>query len=448
MKKQPIPNKEEQSIIQMLSQVQDGLQINEIEAQLPNFTSRRTLQRRLSHLEKSGYLHKTGLKSGTKYRLAQSEELLSLSAESKRLKARLSKPLSQRERVPYHPEFLFSYKPNQTFYLPEKTRQYLHSIGQRFRQKLEPGTYVKKILHRLLIDLSWNSSRLEGNTYSLLETERLIEYGMTAVGKDAFETQMILNHKAAIEFVVDQCVEMGLCKYTILNIHAILSDKLLANPRARGYLRQIPVGIGKTVYQPPVIPQLIEQCFETIIDTAKKIHDPFEQSFFLMVQLPYLQPFEDVNKRVSRITANIPLMQHNLSPLSFIDVPQNDYVGGLLAVYELNQVAYLRDVYVWAYERSASHYQVIQDTLTAPNLIALRYKKTLHELVKFVVMHNIGGAEIIKVVRDWTATHTEKSHAKQFALLAEREIASLHTGNIAVYQIPPEVFLKWDRVKH
>jgi Fic family protein len=92
------------------------------------------------------------------------------------------------------------------------------------------------------------------------------------------------------------------------------------------------------------VPDLINECFEQVLDTAKAIQNPFEQAFFLMVHISYLQPFEDVNKRVSRLIANIPLIRLNLSPLSFVDVPQKTYINGLLAVYELNQIDLLRDV--------------------------------------------------------------------------------------------------------
>src|SRR5205807_10078844 len=132
-----------------------------------------------------------------------------------------------------------------------------------------------------------------------------------------------------------------------------LSNNLLADPRASGRLRTIPVAIRKTTYHPLEVPQLIEECFDQILDTAAAISDPFEQSFFAMVHLPYLQPFEDVNKRVSRLAANIPFIRQNLSPLSFVEVPKRIYVDAMLAVYELNRTELLRDVYKWAYQRSA-----------------------------------------------------------------------------------------------
>jgi Fic family protein len=160
------------------------------------------------------------------------------------------------------------------------------------------GTYARHILNRLLIELSWNSSRLEGNTYSLLDTKRLIEFGQEAEGRDRLEAQMILNHKDAVEFLVGNAAEIGFNRYTILNLHAILANNLLADERAAGRLRHIGVCIDGSVYHPPETPQLVEECFDQMLATAAAITDPFEQSFFVMVQLPYLQPFDDVNKRV------------------------------------------------------------------------------------------------------------------------------------------------------
>ena len=165
---------------------------------------------------------------------------------------------------------------------------------------LPAGTYARQILSRLIIDLSWASSRLEGNTYSRLDTERLILFGQSAEGKDAVETQMILNHKAAIEFLVDAADELRFNKYTLLNLHALLSDNLLANHDAVGRLRELPVEISGSVFHPMAIPQVLAECFTQILDTAEAIRDPFEQSFFVMVHLPYLQPFEDVNKISTR----------------------------------------------------------------------------------------------------------------------------------------------------
>ena len=124
--------------------------------------------------------------------------------------------------------------------------------------------------------LSWNSSRLEGNTYSLLETERLIGEGAAASGKDALDAQMILNHKEAIEYLVDAAAEIAFDRFTVLNLHAMLADRLLQNPAAAGRLRKIAVGISVTSFQPLEGPQRIEACFDLMLHKAAAIRDPIE----------------------------------------------------------------------------------------------------------------------------------------------------------------------------
>src|SRR5690606_33992719 len=211
------------------------------------------------------------------------------------------------------------------------------------------------------------------------------EFGQIAKGKDAIETQMILNHKAAIEMLIEGADEVGFDAFTFKNLHAVLSQDLMPDPLANGRLRRRPVDISGTVFHPLALPQVIEDGFAMLLNKASTIADPFEQAFFLMVQLPYLQPFEDVNKRVSRIGANLPLIKHNLCPLSFIDVPERAYVEGTLGVYELNQIDLLRDVFVWAYERSCQRYLAISQTLVAPDPLKIKYREALIQAVQAVV---------------------------------------------------------------
>jgi Fic family protein len=203
----------------------------------------------------------------------------------------------------------------------------------------------------------------------------LIKFGQAAEGKDAQETQMILNHKAAIEFLVEQAEEIGFNRYTLLNVHALLSENLLHDPEASGRLRRITVDISGTVFHPLAIPQIIEECFQQLLDTVAAITDPFEQAFFVMVHLPYLQPFEDVNKRASRLAANISLIQRNLCLLSFVDVPERAYVDGTIGVYELCRVELLRDVLVWAYERSVQQYLAIRQSMAQPARFAFAIER-------------------------------------------------------------------------
>ena len=169
------------------------------------------------------------------------------------------------------------------------------------------GTYVRKIHQRLLIDLSWNSSRLEGNTYSLLETSRLLELGESVAGKDALETQMILNHKAAIAFLVDEAEHIGFNRQTILNLHALLAENLLPDSAAWGRLRSAVVQIGGSSYHPRwKFPTSSTSVSRRCWTRRPQFRTPSNKRSSPLVHLSYLQPFLDVNKRVSRLTANLP----------------------------------------------------------------------------------------------------------------------------------------------
>ncbi|WP_243689252.1 Fic family protein [Geotalea toluenoxydans] len=301
---------------------------------------------------------------------------------------------------------------------------------------------ARQVLGRLLIDLSWASSYLEGNTYSLLDTERLISFGQAAEGKDALETQMILNHKQAIEFLVESADEIGFNRYSILNLHAILSDNLLSDTEACGRLRQIGVGIGGSVYTPLSTPQLLDEYFQLVLDSAAAITDPFEQSFFALVHLSYLQPFEDVNKRVARLSANIPLIRNNLCPLSFIDLPKRAYVEGILGIYELNRIELLRDVFVWGYERSVKRYLSAREELGEPDPFRMKYRSALTEVIRAVVLQPTGDARVF--VNAWTTEYIPENDRQRFIGLVHAELKGLHEGNIARFRLRPAEFEVWE----
>jgi hypothetical protein len=302
-------------------------------------------------------------------------------------------------------------------------------------------TFARDILHRLLIDLSWASSRLEGNTYTRLDTERLIDFGQAAEGKDAVETQMILNHKAAIELLVSEAGQIGFFPYTILNLHALLSDGLLPDPRACGRIRERVVGIGGSVYHPMALPQRLEELFQIVLDMAQEIVDPFEQAFFAMVHLTYLQPFEDVNKRVARLAANIPLIRQNLCPLSFIDVPERAYVDAMLGVYELNRIELLRDVFVWAYERSCQQYVAVERQLVPPDAFRLRYRKELSAAIKAFVISRQSVTE--EAALGFVPKTIPMAETERFMRLMLEELPFLYEGNALRFGLRPLEVAAW-----
>jgi hypothetical protein len=295
------------------------------------------------------------------------------------------------------------------------------------------------------VDLSWASSKLEGNTYSRLDTQNLIEFGQIARGKDAIETQMILNHKAAIEMLIEDVDEVGFDAFTFKNLHAVLSQDLMRDPQASGRLRRRPVEVSGTVFHPLALPQVIEDCFQLLLDKATAIPDPFEQAFFLMVQLPYLQPFEDVNKRVSRIGANIPLIKHNLCPLSFIDVPERAYIEGTLGVYELNRVDLLRDVFVWAYERSCQRYLAITQSMVEPDPLKIKYREALIQAVQAVVKGLKPPSQ--EVIVRLSAEHAEEADRSAFAAVLMTALRQLHEGSVARYRLRRSEYSAWQAMQ-
>ena len=453
-----IPEQELETILAVVAAHPGGVPVRAIREGLPYELPPRMLQRRIALLVEQKRLVAEGRGKGRRYRApvtitsliagsatveGRGEGYVPISSEAEAIKRAVRAPIQQRQPVGYRRDFLDDYRPNLTYYLQAETRQRLLEMGRPPDGDRPAGTYARTIYSRLLIDLSWNSSRLEGNTYSLLETERLLELGEAADGKDALEAQMILNHKAAIDLLVQQADEIGFNRYTILNLHALLADNLLADPQAGGRLRHIPVGIDGTVYYPLEVPQLIDECFQRILDTATAIADPFEQAFFALVHLAYLQGFEDVNKRVSRLAANIPLIRGNLCPLSFVDVPERDYIDGVLGIYELNRIELLRDVFVWAYERSSARYSAVRQSLGEPDPFRLRYRALIVEVVATVVRATMDKKGATALVRQRAAEQVQSADQARFIEVAETEIMSLHEGNIARYRLRPAEFRAW-----
>ena len=448
----------------------EGIGIVDLSKTLVKIVSRRTLQRRLNNLTKKRRISAKGEGRARVYRAlgradiaiadpqgiglgrnAEEVELeievyVPVSPESQDVINYIRKPIHQRQPVGYDRLFLEWYQPDETFYLSQEIRDHLHKIGRSPDGPRPAGTYVRDILNRLLIDLSWASSRLEGNTYSRLDTQNLIERGQAAEGKDRREAQMILNHKAAIELLVEEAEEIGFNTFTFFNLHSLLSENLLADPGESGRLRNRIVEVSGTVFHPLGIPQQIEQYFRLILEKADAIEDPFEQAFFIMVHIPYLQPFVDVNKRVSRLGANISLIKHNLCPLSFVDVPEKSYVEGTLGVYELKQVALLRDVFVWAYERSSQRYLAVRETVVEPDPVRLRYREALITIVGEIVRgQQRPSAAAVREAAKSLVPNKDLNHVVELVI---GDLTHLHDGNVSRYRLRLSEYRAWQPLQN
>ena len=210
-----------------------------------------------------------------------------------------------------------------------------------------------------------------------------------------------------------------------------------------GRLREIPVGISGCTYSPLDVPQLIENYFDLILVKAKAVENPFEQALVILAFLPYLQPFDDVNKRVSRLAANIPLIKLNLVPISFVDVPADLYRQALMGFYELNDISLLKDLFIWAYTRSAQQYAAVIQKLGKPDPFRMKYRDGLLSIVREIVTTAVPRNEITQTIRSWTLLNILPADQEKFQGVAEIELNSLHEGNFARYRIRPSEFLAW-----
>jgi len=355
-----------------------------------------TVKRQLAQLVNTGVVASTGQARATRYRLVAPAVLeaqqvpetyqngtdgLIWSPGSRTMRHVLSQPLASRNPVTYQRSFVDDYLPNHSALLPRDVAAELASAGRMAGQQ-PAGTYARKVLEQLLIDLSWSSSRLEGNRYTLPDTVELFQTGLVKGDSDAV---MLLNHKRAIEFLVEAAPEYGLTAALVRNLHAVLMQDLLADTAGLGAIRQKVVNISHTVYVPTQNPALLEEMFELILHKSRLIKNPVEAAFFLWLQLAYLQPFEDGNKRSSRLAANVPLMLYNCAPLSFLDVDLHDYALAMIAVYERRDVAMAIDLFVWTYRRSLRKYQVIMEAMGAPDPLRLKYRELLSEVMVQIV---------------------------------------------------------------
>lgn len=455
---------QQEEILSMLARNPKGLGSEGILNGLQHPPTLRTVQRWLAELITERQIAAVGKGKATAYKLLAPIDIHSvspnsdapdaeetyfayipLSEEGREVFSYVRRPTAGRTPVGYQRKFLDSYIPNESWYLSKTVRSHLQRIGVTCDLERPAGTYGRAILNRLLIDLSWASSRLEGNTYSRLDTRNLIEFGRYADGKDAQDAQMILNHKAAIELLVDDADVISFDTHTFLSLHGLLSENLMPNPDASGRLRTRPVDIGGSVFVPVGAPQIIEECFHEILDKAAEISDPFEQAFFVMVHIPYLQPFEDVNKRVSRLGANISLLKHNLCPLTFIDVPDRAYIDATLGIYELNRVELLRDLFVWAYERSTREYVVVSKSLAEPEPLRLHYRLQLHEIVADIV-RNLR-LDVLQAIKQYADEQLNDEDRQAFVEMVQEEIKRLHKGIIARYRIRPSEFDAWQEAR-
>ncbi len=257
-------------------------------------------------------------------------------------------PFFNRPKKSYNFDFLRNYIPNQSSFLAEEHRELLEKSIEKLDLQTDFFLNNKRLLEISLIDLSFASSYLEGNTYDYVDTEILIKYNEVAKEKTIDDTQMILNHKKCIEYMVHYKRELPYTKKTFFEVHTLLGEKLLPKENL-GIIRTRIVEIGASTYTPLDNTYQLEEEFGVFLTKLEEIQNPFEQSLFILIFIPYFQVFLDINKRTSRMSANLPLLKNNLPLISLLAVDKRRYIDSILAIYELCDVSLMTDLFVENY---------------------------------------------------------------------------------------------------
>lgn len=327
------------------------LSSSEIQHLLKNGNSYSTTKRVLSKLVEKKLIDKIGQGKGTKYKIGKSYDIL----HSIDIEEYFKKDIDDRE---IKPTFNFKLIGEDLYSVDiftdielEKLNT-LQSIYAENISQLSETEYSKEI-ERLAIDLSWKSSQIEGNTYTLLETERLLKEKKTASGKLKDEAVMLLNHKDAIDFILENPDYLkNLSIREIEDIHSLLIKELGINKN----LRQRRVGITGTNYKPLDNEFQIKEAFREMCKLINSKTNIFEKSLLALVLISYIQGFMDGNKRTARIVSNSILIANEYCPISFRTVDSIDYKKAMLIFYEQNNITAFKRIFIDQFEFAVNTY--------------------------------------------------------------------------------------------
>lgn len=310
-----------------------------------------TVKRILSRMAASGFLTVLGAGPATAYRVSQ--------------RGRFLAPIDAKEYCSVEPDKRFGsdgYNPDLFAAIPadifsEGEQEALDRATKEYEERIKgvPKALREKELERLVIELAWKSSQIEGNTHTLLETEKLLLGNARTPGRSREEVQMILNHKEAFHFI-HQNVSFfkQLNRNNLEKLHSLLVKDL-----GIGFdLRQKPVGITGSKYRPPAIGYQVAEALDELCRAVAGVGTPYGRALLALAGLSYIQPFDDGNKRTSRLMANALLMAHGLAPLSYRNLNVDEYRQAMLVFYEINSIAPIKRIFIEQYEFAAGNYAV------------------------------------------------------------------------------------------
>lgn len=310
-----------------------------------------TMKRLLAASVQNGDIVVEGKARATRYRLSSQAHLLM----PLHLDSYFALDVDERQmQTSFNFELIREQLPAVTLFTDEE-RLHLQELQDEFRQNVSDMTKneYRKEMERLGIDLSWKSSQIEGNTYSLLETERLLRESKTADGKTKEEAVMLLNHKDALRFILDNPDYLQTLTVShIEDIHQLLTKELSVD---RG-IRHRRVGITGTNYHPLDNEFQIHEALQDTCDLINGKEDVFEKALLTVLLLSYIQPFSDGNKRTARITSNAILISNGYCPISFRSVDSIDYKKAMLVFYEQNNLYAFKQIFIDQFEFAVREY--------------------------------------------------------------------------------------------
>ena len=283
----------------------------------------------------------------------------------------------------YYPQYLFHYTPKLSLFfkdisatdyfqhikksfnfnvfdelrgiLTNEEKVFLNNLNRSYQSKIKklPPEIIKKEFERLTIELSWKSSKIEGNTYSLLETEQLIKENHEAKNHSKEEAIMILNHKKTLDYLRNNLTEFKeISLKKIVEVHSLLVGDLNISKN----VRKILVRITGTAYTPLDNKFQINEALEATAVLVNKEKNPFTKAIMLMLLIAYIQPFIDGNKRTSRLMGNAILLAHDCCPLSYRSIDELEYKKAVLLFYEQNNISYFKKLFLNQYKFVVENY--------------------------------------------------------------------------------------------
>lgn len=343
-------NPRQKRVLELINRA-NGISRLEVKNKLQSefLSSTATIARDLAFLLKNNYVKSSGGSRSTKYYPLSTNPLL------RYLDAKKYFDLDPDLRPNAKRAFDFGVFENLSNLFTTEEVSNLNKIGKGYSKETESldQSILKKELERFTIELSWKSSKIEGNTYSLLDTETLIKQGIPAAGHSKDEATMILNHKAAFASILKTMTEFK--KLSISQITQ-LHNLMVKDLEVPTGIRKQAVGITGTAYQPPGNQWQIKEALEKFVLAVNKTKFPLEKALVTLAMISYIQPFADGNKRTARMLANALLLGSDFYPLSYRSVDETTYKKALIIFYEQNSLYLLKEIVVTQYKFALETY--------------------------------------------------------------------------------------------